>query len=188
MPYSQIATLPLLEDFDELLPPKGVRIVNSMRGREIRYKRISPSVFFLIPFTAAWSGFSMTGIYGSQIEAGKFNPGLSLFGLPFLCGTIFLLSLIVFMLFGRSIIDWNEGQLRVKAGVGPLGWTRRISCGKDARVSIRMAKWRQDNQPVEQIVIEDDGKALKFGGGFPHETKRWIAEAVKRQIRAGGVW
>jgi hypothetical protein len=47
---------------------------------------------FFIPFTCVWSGFSMYGIYWKQIESGHFDLTSSLFGLPFLIGTCFLVA------------------------------------------------------------------------------------------------
>ncbi|HEX7261284.1 MAG TPA: hypothetical protein VF258_05670 [Luteolibacter sp.] len=74
MSFSEIAPIPGAENIDLNRPPKGVRIEGSpIYGRSIIYRKISPVVFFLIPFTAAWSGFSMSGIYGSQIMEGKFD-------------------------------------------------------------------------------------------------------------------
>ena len=91
MPFSDIAPIPGAADMDLTRPPKGVRVEDSpIRGRSIIYRKISPVVFFLIPFTAAWSGFSMTGIYGRQIAKGEFDPASSLLGLPFLIGAIVL--------------------------------------------------------------------------------------------------
>jgi hypothetical protein len=66
-----------------------VRVGQSLiNGIEITYRRLSPVVLFLIPFTALWSGVSMWGIYGRQLVQGKFDPAHSLFGLPFLLGTM----------------------------------------------------------------------------------------------------
>ena len=45
---------------------------------------------FIVPFTCVWSGGSMFGIYGTQLIKGHFSLGSSLFGIPFLIGSVFL--------------------------------------------------------------------------------------------------
>jgi hypothetical protein len=183
MPFSDIAPLPGAADVDLARPPKGVRIEDSpIRGRSIIYRKISPFVLFLIPFTAVWSGFSMTGIYGSQIKKGEFDPGMSLFGLPFLIGTIVLVSAILFMLLGRWRFSFNRGQLEVATEIGPVGWTRRLVCDKSARVSIKASAWRQNNAPQNQIHVECQGNSLKFGAMIPDDRKTFIAEAIRRML------
>jgi hypothetical protein len=186
MPFSEIAPIPGAADIDLARPPKGVRIEDSpIRGRSIIYRKISPVVIFLIPFTAAWSGFSMAGIYGTQIAKGEFDLVSSLFGLPFLIGTIMLVSVILFLLFGRWRFGFNRGMLEVATEIGPFGWTRRMVCDKSARVSIRPAKWQKNNVPQNLIQVECQGNTLKFGSPIPDESKNFIAEALRRVIAEG---
>jgi hypothetical protein len=183
MPFSEIAPIPGSENVDLAHPPKGVRIEESpIHGRSIIYQKISPVVFFLIPFAAAWSGFSMFGIYGSQLQKGKFDLASSLFGLPFLIGTLFLAFFILFNLFGRWRIGYSGGVLAAAMQVGPIGWTRRMICDKTARVSIRPAKWQKNNVPQNLIQVEYQGNTLKFGSPIPDEAKAFIAEAIRRTI------
>ncbi len=183
MAFSDITPIPGAADIDLSRPPKGVRIEDSpIRGRSIIYRRISPLVFFLIPFTAAWSGFSMTGIYGRQIAKGEFDPGISLLGLPFFIGTIVLVSVILFMLFGRWRFSHNRGLLEVATEIGPIGWTRRLACDKSARVGIRDSAVRHNNVPQKLIHVECQGNSLKFGAIIPEDSKTFIAEAIRRML------
>jgi hypothetical protein len=183
MPFSDIAPIPGAADVDLSRPPKGVRIEDSpIRGRSIIHRKTPLVVLFLIPFTAVWSGGSMTGIYGRQIAKGEFDPGMSLFGLPFLIGTIVLVSVILFMLFGRWRFSCNRGQLEVATEVGPISWTRRLACDKSARVSIKASAWRRNNVPQNQIHVEYQGNSLKFGAMIPEDRKTFIAEAIRRML------
>jgi hypothetical protein len=183
MPFSDIAPIPGTAEVDLSRPPKGVRIEDSpIRGRSIIFRKISPVVFFLIPFTAMWSGFSMTGIYGRQFAKGEFDLASSLFGLPFLIGTIVLVSVIVFMLLGRWRFSYNRGLLEVATEVGPVGWTRRLACDKSARVSIKASAWRKNNIPQNQIHVECQGNSLKFGAMIPEDRKTYLAEAIRRML------
>ena len=183
MPFSEIAPTPGSENIDLAHPPKGVRIEESpIYGKSIIYQKIPVAVFFLISFTAAWSGLSMYGIYGSQFKKGEFDLMASHFGLPFLTGSVFLVSLILFCLFGRWRIGYSGGVLAAAMQVGPIGWTRRLVCDKSARVSIRPAKWQKNNVPQNLIQVECQGSTLKFGSPIPDEAKVFIAEAVRRTI------
>lgn len=186
MPFSEITPIPGAENVDLSRPPKGVRIEESpIHGKTIIYRKIPLVVIFLIPFAAVWSGFSMFGIYGSQIKEGRFDPVASLFGLPFFIGTVFLVSFILFCLFGRWRIGYSGGVLSAAMEVGPIGWTRRLVCDKSARVSVRPAKWQKNNVPQSLIQVECQGSTLKFGTPIPDEAKDFIAEAVRRTIKEG---
>lgn len=184
MAFSEITPLPGAAEVDVSHPPKGVRIEESaIYGQRIIFKKISPILFFFIPFTAAWSGISMFGIYGTQISEGKFDMTRSLFGLPFLIGTILLLSFILFSLFGRWQISFPGGILEVALRLGPLGWTRRHVYDGTTRVSIYQSPSVQVNQrPQRVILVETQGKKLKFGTMIPDEAKGFIAELVRRRI------
>ncbi len=184
MPFSVIAPIPGAADVDLSRPPKGVTIERDpMKGTSIIYRKIPLAVLFLIPFTAVWSGFSMFGIYGTQIKTGRFDVGSSLFGLPFLLGTVALLALITFLLLGRCRIGFVRGVLEVALEIGPFGWTRRIQCDRGARVSIQTNPNMQvNNAPQRLIHVECKGKTLKFGTMIPEMQKNFIAEAVRRAV------
>jgi hypothetical protein len=185
MAFSDIAPIPGAAEVDVSRPPKGVRMEeSSIHGISIIYQKISPVVFFLIPFTALWSGFSMVGIYGTQFSEGKFDLGRSLFGLPFLIGTLGLVSLILFMLFGRWQISFPGGVLSVALKLGPLAWTRRHVYDDTTRISIQQsANVKVNNQPQRMIIVETHGNKLKFGTPIPEEAKNFIAEIIRRTVR-----
>jgi len=186
MTFSEIVSLPGIPAADLQNPPKGVRIEDDLAGaRTVIYKKINPAVWFLIPFAAFWSGASMFGIYGRQFSKGVFEPTMSLFGLPFLFGTVVLLSIIAFLLFGCWRIRFAQEICEVSAGVGPIRWTRRQAYDRTSRVSLQLSNVRVNNVPQEVICLETNGKALKFGSMIRGEAKSYIA-AVVRQTVAGG--
>jgi hypothetical protein len=62
-------------------PPSCIKIERGFSGSTvITYRKISPALLSLIPFTAFWSGLSMWGIYGRQIRKGEFDLSQSLLG------------------------------------------------------------------------------------------------------------
>ena len=186
MPFSAIAPLAGAAEVDPQRPPKGVRIEDSaIRGRSIIYRKISPIVLFLIPFAAAWSGGSMFGLYGTQLREGHFDLLRSLFGLPFLVVTVILVSLILFMLFGRWRIGYAQGLLTVAMEIGPFGWTRRLTCDRSARVSVQTSIWQRNGTQQRVIQVDCQGNTLKFGSALPDPALTFIAEALRRSIAEG---
>jgi hypothetical protein len=160
-------------------PPRGIRMEEEPGGAlKISYKKISPVVFFLIPFTLFWGGGSMGGIYGSQILKGKFDLHLSLFGIPFLIGTIVLFCIISYLLFGRWVITLNEGAGTVFMGVGSLGWTPRFAYDRSTVVSFRPTNIRYNNVPQKGIAVRTGEKELVFGTPIQDDAKQFIAAAI----------
>lgn len=185
MSFSEIASLASIPPADLRNPPKGVRIEDELAGgRTVIYRKISPVVWFLIPFTAVWSGISMFGIYGKQLQRGVFNLHDSLFGLPFLIGTVALVSVIFFNLFGSWRIRFALDVCEVSLGVGPFRWSRRQPYDRTSRVSLQMSNVRVNNVPQEVICLETGDRSLKFGSLLRKDAKTYIA-AVARQTLAG---
>lgn len=184
-PFSSIAECAELDAVDLASPPKGVRIErNLISGIEITYRKLSPVLLFLIPFAALWSGVSLSMIYGSQIVARKFDPTASLFGLPFLIGTIVLLSVIAFLLFGRWRIHVDRGECGIFTGVGAIGRRRRIPLAADSSVSLGMSSLRINNIPQRHVVISTHGKSLKFGATLPDPVRVFLAAVLKKAAQA----
>lgn len=183
MSFSEVVLIPGADGVDPARPPKGLRIEESaIHGKSLIYRKVPAALLFLIPFTAVWSGFSMFGIYGTQIKEGVFDPARSLFGIPFLLGTIALLSIILFGLFGRWRIGFSGGVLSVALEIGPFGWTRRLVCDSSATVGIKTANWQKNNVPQKVIEVECLGNKLRFGSPLPEEAKVFVAETLRRMI------
>ena len=164
--------------------PRSVRVEQGFGDEtSIVYRRLSPALLFLIPFTAFWSGFSMYGIYGKQIMAGKFNLHESLLGLPFLFGTIVLLSVITFLIFGKWAIKLGHGDGTVFVGVGFVGRTRRFSYNRNSTVSMTYATGVSSNgQRQPGILVHTDDQDFIFGAVLPANAKQFIAAAIAKQV------
>ncbi len=181
--FSGIAPLAGAAELDLAHPPKGVRMEeHPIRGWTMSYRRTPGVVFFLIPFTALWSGFSLGGIYGRQLWRGQFEMGPSLFGLPFLVGTVFLLLAIGWMLFGKVRVGFPAGEVTVTLELGPLAWTRRLAVDRGARVCLATSEVNRNGQRQQAIQIDCQGKTLKFGTMMELEAKIFMAEALRRAL------
>jgi hypothetical protein len=151
-------------------------------GLVIVYRSLSPALFFLIPFTAFWSGFSMWGIYGTQFRKGEFNLGQSLFGLPFLIGTVILVSIIVFLLLGSWRITLGKNTGIVFVGVGSLGWTRHFTYARDTVVSMRLTNVRINDVTQKGILIRNGSKDFVFGTLLKDKAKQFIAAVIMKAV------
>lgn len=163
-------------------PPRHVQTTKDLQnGTVVTYKKLSALLLFIIPFTAVWSGGSMWGIYGQQISSGTFDLGKSLFGIPFLIGTIILVSLILSLLLGAWKITLHNGQGTVFFGIGPLGWTRRFTYNRDTQVGFRNSSVRVNNVQQKRILIQNGDAEFIFGSLFPEQAKHYIAAVIKKE-------
>lgn len=115
-----------IEPVDLTKPPKGIWYKRTPNGFELGSSTRSAIAFFLVPFMLVWSGFSLGGIYGTQIVKGHFNLGMSLFGIPFLLGTILFGSIAIMTVCGKFCVrvQGNDGEVFV--GVGSLGYRKKF--------------------------------------------------------------
>lgn len=181
------ATVPRLSDEEMARPPKRVTLQRGF-GDELtitcRPKR--GSLLFLVPFTLFWSGFSMAGIYGSQLWKGEFDPKLSLFGLPFLIGTVVLVTIILNVLLGRTTVTLSKGK--VQMGTHLLGWkrVREFECGPGTAVSLQPSSYRVNNVVQPEIVLASGGKEYRFGAmALSPEAKTYVAAMLRRAAGGG---
>ena len=149
------------EPVDLTKPPKGVWYKRTSNGFELGSSTRSAAAFFLVPFMMVWSGGSLGGIYGSQIAKGDFNLGMSLFGLPFLFGTILFGSIAVMTVCGKFVVraEGCDGELFV--GAAGIGYRKKFRWDevKDIRIETkRGAKGRE----YQQILI-DAGSPVTIG-------------------------
>jgi hypothetical protein len=83
-----------------MAPPNGAGFEQLADGFRIGATTRSWMALFMIPFTCVWSGMSLGGIYGKQVSSGRFDPGSSLFGVPFLIGNAYEKTATIIRLFG----------------------------------------------------------------------------------------
>lgn len=158
-------------------PPKGAWFKKEMDRVVVGATTRSPAAFFLVPFMCVWSGFSLGGIYGSQIAKGEFDLGSSLFGIPFLLGSILFWSFALMAVCGK--VEVSIGKLSsVFVGVGRLGWTRRFEWPDVHAI-------REDGTNVSypgghQAAIVMEGKTrIKFGAGLNGKRRYFVLNALK---------
>jgi hypothetical protein len=142
-----------------------------------------PIAFFLVPFMMVWSGFSLGGIYGSQIVKGEFNLFISLFGIPFVVGTLLFGSIAVMAVVGKITVTVVDNDGEVFAGVGRIGWRRRFRWDEMERVEEDVANYRSSGSSNQVIALVGKTR-LKFGSMLT-DTRRYFVMQVLRKMLAG---
>ena len=180
-----------LADVDLDTPPKHVTLINAESGLYIVYRRIPGIFWFLLPFTCVWSGGSVGTHYIVPFLAGaEMPPSQLLFGIPFLIGTLILLTALIYMLFGCRRIgihpeESDRGVIEVFTGVGKLGITKRIRYQLSTTVALKEGSMRVNNEPLDDICIRSDDDELRFGPMLPEPHKRYIAALIQASIGRG---
>ena len=176
----------------ELTMPKGVMLEETMDGFRLTLSTRSCAAFFLVPFTLFWAGGSLGGIYGTQIIKGQFNLWISLLGLPFLVGSVFLLALTVMTEAGRCVVELVGGKFSIRTGA--LGVYRTQSVAWDDVLSCRLteASRRGRNSYTTTYQVEvavEGGKTLKLGAtgatGAERATVLWVSRFLAGRIQRG---
>ena len=166
-------------------PPAGAWYEPAADGFTAGATTRSWTALFIVPFTCVWSGFSMFGIYGTQILKGHFSLGPSLFGIPFLIGSIFLVSWCAMSVAGKVSVSVHGDRLAIFTGVGLLGLTRiaNLSDFKTARED--WGHFTNNNQPSRVIRLEG-ARALAFGSMLNAERRYFLLAALQSALSGSG--
>jgi hypothetical protein len=184
-PFSVLSGISELSSIRLENPPKSIRVTEDiMTGtKTIRYKRLSPLLFFLIPFTCLWSGGSIWMIYGLPISKGQFDTTRLLSGLPFLAGTIVMVSIILFCFFGKGLITIHNGKGTVFVGIGKIGWTRTFSYTRQTIISLTQCAVSENGKPCMAITIQTGDRKFRFGAAIPQATQHYLAAVLNKECR-----
>ena len=183
VPYEQRNILP------EQAVPKGVQLEETMDGFRLSLSTRSCIAFFLVPFTLVWAGGSLGGIYGTQIAQGKFNWMMSLFGIPFLSGSVALIGLTIMTVAGRTVVELAGGKFSIRTGA--LGVYRTKSAAwhdvRSCRLTEATRRGRNSYHTSFQVEFKvDGGEDLKLSvAGVERETALWIARFLAGRIQRG---
>lgn len=164
--------------FDISSPPAGAWYRDDFDGVRLGATTRSWGALFLVPFTLVWSGFSLGGIYGSQIISGKFEWFLSLFGLPFLIGSIFLIGMTLMTLVGKVAVRVDRhGSTVVFTGVGPIGRRQRFNLNE---MQINESAVGNNDQSTAIVV---QGPTRHSFGSMLSEQRLYFLLAALRKIQ-----
>ena len=169
--------------------PKGVKLEETMDGFRLTLSTRSCAAFFFVPFTLVWAGGSLGGIYGTQIAKGEFNLWISLFGLPFLAGSIFLITLTVLSICGRTIVELAGGKFSIRNGALGVYRTRSAAWHDIRSCRLTEASRRGGNNYGTRFDVEfkvDGAKDLKLSvDEAERETVLWLSRFLAGRIQRG---
>lgn len=176
------------DSFNINQPPSGVRYDNYGMGWRIASTTRSAIAFFLVPFMMVWAGGSLGGIYGSQIAKGEFDLTMSLFGIPFVLGTLLFGSFALLSVIGRTVIrsdemDHDAGS--VFLGIGPLGWTSRFRWSEVIGIEESYANNSNGNHS-KQITLKRDMGDIHFGSMLTERRRRYVLHALRQLVVTPG--
>lgn len=167
--------------FDMSAAPEGAQFVKLNNGFQIIASTKSKMAIFLIPFTLVWAGFSLSGIYGSQIMAGTFNFEDSLFGIPFLIGSIILISLCLLTVRGKVIVTANGFDGWIFTGVGKVGWTRKFNWKDFDSVEEGLSSFHFNHQNKPAIFLTGKNR-IGFGTWLNDERRYFVINCIKQVL------
>ncbi len=175
-----------VSNFDMNNPPKGAYINHLHDGVQIGASTRSWFALFLIPFATVWSGGALGGIYGMQILEGEFSPLISLFGIPFLIGSLFIWSMALMMIAGREEITLDSEGGHIFTGVGKIGkhkrflWSEIDSVQEDVSTS---RSTRGGSSTTRYISLEGQ-RRIRFGSSLSSENRYYMIKTLEQIIQA----
>ena len=167
------------DGFDVNDTPSGTWIKKDYNSIIIGATTRSPIAFFLVPFMLVWSGGSIGGLYGSQIVKGEFDPFMSLFGIPFLIGSIIFWSFTLMAIWGKVelILDKNGGK--VFTGIGSLGISKRFNWNEISSIKEEISNFNYPGSKGSKIILEGK-KWVSFGLGVKDNRRYYLYKSFQK--------
>jgi hypothetical protein len=167
------------DDFNVHDPPPGAWVEEAGSAWRIGASTRSPlSALFLVPFLCFWSGGSLGAIYGSQIANGEFKLGVSLFGIPFVLGTLWFGSMAVMSVCGKVEVRSEGDDGRVFQGVGPIGWTQSFDWANITGITEDSPEYRNWSRSGKVISLIGRGR-LKFGSMLSEQRMYYLIQGLR---------
>lgn len=135
--------------------------------------------FFLIPFTIVWAGLSLGSIYGSQISTQEFSLSESLFGLPFLIGSLFMLKSILMATFGKVELRLDRNGVIIFTGIGSIGRKQTFHWRDVSTINNGITRPWYQRYDEEAIVIEG-ASSIVLGTDLNEQRRYYLLNALKK--------
>jgi hypothetical protein len=124
-----------------------------------------------------WSGGSLGGIYGTQIMKGEFSLLMSLFGIPFLLGSVLFWSLALMAICGKVEVTLGDNS-SVFTGVGPLGMRRRFDWSAVQAIREDIAGTGR-NGGAQMAIFLEGAERVKLAAGVSEKRRHFLLTALK---------
>ncbi len=173
-------------------PPKHLTVVAEIEPNDVcetvtaTYRRIVPgATLFLVIFSCFWVGGSMFGIYGTQIMKHQFDLKISLFGIPFVIGSIFLISTCLFALFGKRVLRLKRGNGSFFSGVGPIGKTVRFTYNRATKVTKGNSNYYVNGRTLPRLELTNPDSLIpvKICTGLDEDALEYVYALLQRECK-----
>lgn len=166
--------------FDINKPPQGAWINKDRNEVVVGVSTRSFMAFFLVPFMLVWSGGSLGGIYGSQIISGEFSLILSLFGIPFLLGSILFWSLALMAIWGKVELTIDKKGGKIFTGIGKIGRTKTFSWAEIAIIKENeVTTYRKKRSYQSTEILLEGASRLSFGSALSEPKRYYLLRALQ---------
>lgn len=174
-----------LQAFDINSPPKGAYINHLKDGVQIGATTRSWMALFLVPFSLVWSGGSLGGIYGSQILSGEFEILISLFGIPFLLGSVLLWSITIMSIFGKVEVTLDSDGGHIFTGVGKIGQHQRFAWSEvnSVREDVSVSRTSKGGSSTNHYVALEGQRQVRFGNYLSSEHRYYFIKTLQKLMR-----
>lgn len=171
--------------FDINNPPKGAYINHLHDGVQIGASTRSWMALFLVPFATVWSGGSLGGIYGMQIFEGEFNILISLFGIPFLLGSLFIWSMALMTIAGKEEITLDSEGGHIFTGVGKIGKHKRFLWSEinSVREEISTSRSSKGGSSTSHYISLEGQRQIRFGSSLSSENRYYMLRTLEQLIQ-----
>lgn len=181
--FSELVGVSVRAAPDLAAPPAGAWFEHISGGFRLGASTRSWMGAFYIPFTCVWSGGSLSGIYGKQFASGHFDPSTSLFGLPFLIGTFFLIGMCAMTVAGKVELSQTEDRLSVFTGIGMVGWSRTYAWSDFSTVREDASRGFNRNRMGQTAIVLEGKRRLAFGSLLSENRRYFVLSALRKMLR-----
>jgi hypothetical protein len=169
------------DGFDLNILPKGTWMRREISQMVVGATTRSPIAFFIVPFMVIWSGFSIGGIYGTQIIYGKFDPIMSLFGIPFIIGSIIFWSLALMAIWGKVELTLNKQGGKAFTGLGKVGIVKKFTWDEVSTITEKSNNLNYFGSFAGSLVLEGK-RRISFGLGVNESRRYYLFRVLKSMM------
>jgi hypothetical protein len=137
---------------------------------------------YVVLFTLFFSVVSLSIAYGYQLVTGQFDPGLSLFGIPFLVATIVLGTVSLVAVWGRCTLVVRGDAAELFTGIGPFGRRRRFRWSGIYAVNEVKSKVEVNETTLPTLCLEGDTR-VRFGVLLTTERRHFLLQTLRRELK-----
>ena len=159
-------------------PPPGTWLRQEADAIVVGATMRSKSAWPMALFTSIWGGIGIFGIYGIQIIKRSFELTPTLFGIPFLLVTIFLVKTTIYMIFGHQEWHLDEDGGSGFNGVGRFGKRWRFAWKDLSRIHTHTTRDNHGNTSYK-LILEGVSPELKISLPECKERQQFIINAIR---------